>query len=81
MPRRVCGDAARVRQILLNLVGNAIKFTQVGGVAVRVEGRMSSTVPPLTTANVELAISVSDTGPGIGPEEHAVAVRRVRAER
>jgi PAS domain S-box-containing protein len=69
LPRRVCGDAARVRQILLNLVGNAIKFTQVGGVTVRVDGRMFSTVPPLTTANVELAISVSDSGPGIGPEE------------
>jgi PAS domain S-box-containing protein len=69
LPRRVSGDAARVRQILLNLVGNAIKFTQAGGVAVRVEGRMSSTVPTLATANVELAIAVSDTGPGIGPED------------
>ena len=69
LPRRVCGDAARVRQILLNLVGNAIKFTQEGGVAVRVEGRMSSTVPPLTTANLELEVAVSDTGPGIGPED------------
>jgi PAS domain S-box-containing protein len=68
LPRRVTGDAVRVRQILLNLVGNAIKFTQEGGVAVRVEGRMSSTAPPLSTGNVELAIAVSDTGPGIGPE-------------
>ena len=65
LPRRVCGDAARVRQILLNLVGNAIKFTQAGGVAVRVEGRMSSAP---ATADLELAISVSDTGPGIGPD-------------
>ncbi len=63
LPRRVCGDAARVRQILLNLVGNAIKFTQEGGVAVRVEGRMPA------AANVEVAIAVSDTGPGIGPED------------
>lgn len=68
VPRRVSGDAARVRQILLNLVGNAIKFTQEGGVAVRVEGRKSSTEPLLATANVELAIAVSDSGPGIGPE-------------
>jgi PAS domain S-box-containing protein len=63
LPRRVCGDAARVRQILLNLVGNAIKFTQEGGVAVRVEGRMPS------AANVEVAIAVSDTGLGIAPED------------
>ena len=68
LPRRVVGDAARVRQILLNLVGNAIKFTQAGGVAVRVEGRMSSAAPRPATANLELAISVSDTGPGIGPD-------------
>ena len=69
LPRRVSGDAARVRQILLNLVGNAIKFTQEGGVAVRVTGSVRPVVPPLAGASMELAIAVSDTGPGIGPEE------------
>lgn len=68
VPRRVSGDAARVRQILLNLVGNAIKFTHDGGVAVRVERRRSPAAPSLHADDVELAISVSDSGPGIGPE-------------
>jgi signal transduction histidine kinase len=54
-------DAKRVRQILTNLVGNAIKFTQQGEVVVEVvrEGRLART-------------SVRDTGPGIRPQERAV---------
>ncbi|RXF75669.1 hybrid sensor histidine kinase/response regulator [Hansschlegelia zhihuaiae] len=53
VPAELVGDAARIRQILLNLAGNAIKFTATGGVGVRVdlaEGRMR--------------FSVADTGPG-----------------
>jgi signal transduction histidine kinase len=54
-------DAKRVRQILTNLVGNAVKFTQRGEVVVELgrEGRFAR-------------ISVHDTGPGIGPQERAV---------
>jgi signal transduction histidine kinase len=54
-------DARRVRQILTNLVGNAIKFTQQGEVVVEVvrEGRLTR-------------MSVRDTGPGIRPQERAV---------
>ncbi len=54
-PRMVVGDAFRLRQILLNLAGNAVKFTQSGGVGLRVEFRDA----------VGLRFSVSDTGPGI----------------
>lgn len=53
------GDADRVRQILFNLVGNAIKFTKVGSVIV------SSAVEPNRWGKVTLSISVADTGIGI----------------
>jgi signal transduction histidine kinase/CheY-like chemotaxis protein len=53
-PLRVTGDAERVRQVLINLVGNAVKFTQAGGVCVRIGADDGHTV-----------ISVEDTGVGI----------------
>jgi signal transduction histidine kinase len=49
-----CGDAQRLSQVLLNLVGNAIKFTEVGEVSVQV-----------TAADGVFTVAVSDTGPGI----------------
>jgi signal transduction histidine kinase len=48
------GDERRITQVLLNLVGNAIKFTDVGEIGVRV-----------TASDGALVVSVSDTGPGI----------------
>src|SRR5689334_15331597 len=59
LPREVVGDAARLRQVLLNLAGNAIKFTEKGGVALIVE--------PGTWPN-EISFLVRDTGIGIAPE-------------
>jgi PAS domain S-box-containing protein len=59
LPLEVVGDAARLRQVLLNLAGNAIKFTSTGGVAMIVE--------PGTTAG-EISFLVRDTGIGIAPE-------------
>jgi signal transduction histidine kinase len=56
---RFCGDPTRIRQILLNLVGNAVKFTEEGQVAVRVE-RVRQEKDAIT-----LRFSVKDTGPGL----------------
>jgi PAS domain S-box-containing protein len=59
LPLEVSGDAARLRQVLLNLAGNAIKFTSTGGVALIVE---PGTIPG------EISFLVRDTGIGIAPE-------------
>ena len=59
LPAEVIGDAARLRQVLLNLAGNAIKFTSTGGVALIVE--------PGIRPN-EISFLVRDTGIGIAPE-------------
>jgi signal transduction histidine kinase/CheY-like chemotaxis protein len=65
MPRRVVGDPGRLRQILLNLVGNAIKFTDTGEVVVKA-ARLDSGGP-----GVLLRFEVSDTGIGLSEEERA----------
>jgi PAS domain S-box-containing protein len=59
LPSHVIGDAARLRQVLLNLAGNAIKFTATGGVALIVE--------PGIWPN-EISFKVADTGIGIAPD-------------
>jgi two-component system, sensor histidine kinase and response regulator len=68
LPRRVCGDPVRLRQVLLNLTGNAIKFTERGEVVVSVRP-----APPEGNelgSELALALTVSDTGIGIRPEMH-----------
>lgn len=62
VPVRAGGDPSRLRQVLLNLVGNAVKFTQAGGVRVEV-GR-----GPSEPGGLRLAFRISDTGIGIAPE-------------
>jgi PAS domain S-box-containing protein len=59
LPMEVIGDASRLRQVLLNLAGNAIKFTSTGGVALIVE-------PGIWPS--EISFLVRDTGIGIAPE-------------
>jgi signal transduction histidine kinase/CheY-like chemotaxis protein len=59
-PRYIRGDEARLRQVLINLVGNAVKYTIEGGVTIRLGIKAS--------APDHLLIEVEDTGPGISPE-------------
>lgn len=59
VPRRFIGDAGRIRQILLNLVGNAVKFTSKGHVLIEVE------CAPAPEPTAALRISIRDTGIGI----------------
>jgi PAS domain S-box-containing protein len=67
LPACVLGDVTRLRQILLNLVGNAVKFTGEGSVEVNVslEGSLTKWIPPLLILRFE----VRDTGIGIDPSK------------
>jgi signal transduction histidine kinase/CheY-like chemotaxis protein/HPt (histidine-containing phosphotransfer) domain-containing protein len=62
VPDWLQGDATRLRQVLMNLAGNAIKFTQSGEVAMRME------VINTTAHHVTIRFAISDTGIGIAPE-------------
>ncbi len=62
-PRYIVGDEARLRQVLINLLGNAVKFTAEGGVTVRLGTKHNNLA--------HLLIEVEDSGPGIAPEDQA----------
>jgi signal transduction histidine kinase/CheY-like chemotaxis protein len=64
LPESVVADAGRIRQILINLVGNAVKFTERGEILVTVTG-----VPVPDPTGIELRFSVRDSGIGIPPEK------------
>ena len=65
IPAVLGGDPSRLRQILVNLIGNAVKFTEKGEVVVRVDCER------IDGERVSVTISVSDTGIGIPREQHA----------
>jgi CheY-like chemotaxis protein len=68
VPRFARGDPGRLRQVLVNLLGNAVKFTQHGQVVLTVEARAESAAPGAT----QLHCTVRDTGIGIPPDKQSL---------
>ena len=64
LPAQLLGDPGRLRQILINLVGNAVKFTQAGSVVIRMNALPMADAPD----KVWLAFEIRDTGIGMAPE-------------
>jgi signal transduction histidine kinase/FixJ family two-component response regulator len=57
------GDAGKVRQVLINLLGNAVKFTERGTIRLRASSRAAG------SGRARVTLSIEDTGPGIAPED------------
>jgi len=69
VPRYVHTDAGKLRQVLINLLGNAIKFTQKGAVMLRVKGERLPDFEIKNPSKLVLHCAVEDTGLGIAPDE------------
>ncbi|MDB5323472.1 MAG: domain S-box protein [Phycisphaerales bacterium] len=77
VPDYLVGDAGRLRQVLLNLVGNAIKFTEKGEVVVEVNTDADT---PSVNGDVHLLFTVRDTGIGIPRDKQATIFRAFEQE-
>ena len=80
VPRWIRTDEVKLRQVLINLLNNAVKFTEEGGVTLRVRAKgerrkakgkeqTGEALRPLPFALCQLQFEIEDTGPGIAPEE------------
>jgi PAS domain S-box-containing protein len=63
VPLHIIGDSARLKQVLINLLGNAVKFTERGEIILRIDCEASN------VSEIDLRFSVSDTGSGVPPEK------------
>jgi PAS domain S-box-containing protein len=63
LPSHLVGDENRIRQVLVNLIGNAVKFTDRGHIALRASGK------PISDRDLDVTFEVADTGIGISSEE------------
>src|SRR6476469_3504846 len=63
VPRYIVTDVNKLRQVFINVIGNAVKFTDRGGVGVRVRADRGAAAGPV------LRVEIEDTGPGISPDE------------
>lgn len=75
LPNKLYGDIVRIRQVLINLINNAIKFTREGSVTLEVRGELIEDVEDRETGEktdfVQLVFGIKDTGVGIKPEDLA----------
>ena len=69
VPRYIRADQSKLRQILINLLGNAVKFTKEGGVTLRAMMNKGSKPDMHHSSFITLHFEVEDTGPGIAPDE------------
>src|SRR5215212_1054459 len=63
VPRYIVTDINKLRQVFINVIGNAVKFTEQGGIGVRVRADRESAAEP------QLCVEIEDTGPGISAED------------
>ncbi|MBB5206168.1 signal transduction histidine kinase [Inhella inkyongensis] len=75
VPNQLVGDALRLRQIIVNLAGNAIKFTSKGEVRIDIQRAEWPELMVLPGAPLRLAVSVTDTGPGMSRDQIASLFR------
>ncbi|MDX2254056.1 MAG: ATP-binding protein [Pseudanabaenaceae cyanobacterium bins.39] len=69
VPTIIVSDQNRLRQIIVNLVGNALKFTSQGGVSIRVSASMCEQLLPQSNPIYEIMFAISDTGIGIAEQQ------------
>ena len=67
LPKYIQTDESKLRQVLINLIGNAIKFTTQGSVNLRVRSQLKNDITG--EEKCQLAFEITDTGPGISPSE------------